>query len=271
VELAGNLEGCAPWLQAEHLTADAVRRYREQFATHPARLLRVRGILRPEVADGLAAFLQREAVFERVHGIVGRPKRAPVDEWLSIDDARRLYTFERLVQPRPDFRLSPNLFAFMKVRKELESGCLREYLRSVTGLPLGLLSAFNGQSLGVGDFLRPHRDTLDRRRLAFIFYLNPDWRPEYGGDLRVLDPNDDEHLLPAEYNSLVCFDVDAHQHHEILAIHPAAGQQRRLTLGGWFLDATRSANTPPPDEPSLDRPGLEPKQKPQRPQQQVER
>lgn len=239
-ESADELEGCRSWLQPQHLTDEAVQQYREQFAEHPARLLRITNVLLPDVAARLAAFICREAEFERVHGIVARPKKAPVEEWLAVEDARRLYTFDRLVNPLPEFRLSPNLLTYMKFRKDLESAAMRAYLRAVTGLPLGMLSAFNGQSFGVGDFLRPHRDTLDRRRLAFIFYLNPDWRPEFGGELRVVDQAEGEYILPVEFNSLVFFDVDAHLYHEILPIHPTAGNERRLTLGGWYLDATKT-------------------------------
>lgn len=248
VEQTGDLESCRAWLRPEHLTTEAIHAYRERFAQHPACLLRISQVLLPDVAARLAAFLRQEAEFERIYGIVGGADTAPREEWLAAEESKRLFTFERLVRPRPEFKLSGNLFTHMRLRSELAAGSLRDYLRAVTGLPLGRLTAFNGQSLGVGDYLRRHRDTRDRRRLAFIFYLNPDWRAEYRGELRVVDRDEGEHLLPAEFNSLVCFDVDAHRYHEILPINPAAGDQRRLTLGGWHLDAKREHN--PWDDPS---------------------
>ena len=238
MEAAIDRAALAAWIQAHHLEEEAVSAARRGFEEHPARLLRLSHFLRPEVAEALGRFLTREAAFERVQGILSRNGPVPREEWAALADADRLFSFERLTGPQPAAQLSPCFIEFARLRKALESPDSLHYFSRLSGLPLEALSGFTAQSLGPGDYLRPHQDAFARRKVAFILYLNPEWRPEYGGALRVVDHAGGEHLLPVEFNSLVLFDVHTHEHHEILPIEPSAGEQRRMTVGGWYGGST---------------------------------
>jgi hypothetical protein len=226
--------GLEGWVQPQHLEAGAVRSLHSRFTGHPARLLRVSDFLRPEIAARIGDFLCRQAEFERTQGLLARNGPASREEWEATPDAGRLFTFERLVGPRPEARLSPGFIQFARLRKALEAAACLEYFGQLTGLTLEALSGFTVQSLGPGDYLRPHQDAFAQRKLAFILYLNSRWEPGFGGALRVVDHAGAEHVLEVEYNSLVLFDVHTHEHHEILPIHPAAGDERRITVGGWY-------------------------------------
>lgn len=76
--------------------------------------------------------------------------------------------------------------------------------------------------------------TDDHRRLSFICYLNEDWQPENGGNLRLYLPNEDGteeevDVLPIA-GRLACFRADMIPH-EVLAAN-----RHRYSLTGWMLD-----------------------------------
>lgn len=76
--------------------------------------------------------------------------------------------------------------------------------------------------------------TTTDRRLALVLYLSPDWKPEYGGNLKILDPDGNESTVEAKYNSLVAFDTLAGTTHCVVPVAEAAGTRKRLTIGGWY-------------------------------------
>ena len=83
-----------------------------------------------------------------------------------------------------------------------------------------------------GTFYRRHLDQFrkdDHRRLSLICYLNPDWKEEEGGQLRIYPPGTSIDVLPLA-GRLVCFRSDLLEH-EVL---PAT--RERLSLTGWMLD-----------------------------------
>ena len=89
----------------------------------------------------------------------------------------------------------------------------------------------------VGTIYKRHLDQFrhdDHRRLSVICYLNDDWLPEHGGQLRMYlpKPNQPEEvvdILPTG-GKLACFRSDLIEH-EVL---PAT--RERYSLTGWMLD-----------------------------------
>jgi len=84
-----------------------------------------------------------------------------------------------------------------------------------------------------GTYYKRHLDQFkknDHRRLSVICYLNTEWPPETGGQLRMyLEQNNTLDILPLA-GRLVCFRSDQIEH-EVL---PAT--RERLSLTGWMLD-----------------------------------
>jgi SM-20-related protein len=76
--------------------------------------------------------------------------------------------------------------------------------------------------------------TEDHRRISFVCYLNTEWRPGNGGELRFFLPQDDgtESLLDVApiAGRLVCFRADTMEH-EVLTAH-----KTRYSLTGWMLN-----------------------------------
>ncbi|WP_438280449.1 2OG-Fe(II) oxygenase [Pseudomonas alabamensis] len=82
-----------------------------------------------------------------------------------------------------------------------------------------------------GAFYKQHLDRFlddDRRMVTAVLYLNQDWQPAQGGQLRMVLPGGGEHDVFPTAGCLVVFMSDAIPH-EVL---PAT--RDRLSLTGWF-------------------------------------
>ena len=85
----------------------------------------------------------------------------------------------------------------------------------------------------VGGYYQKHRDTFhatNRRRISSVFYMNFDWTPANGGQLRLFIPQGSDDatvdVLPTA-GTLVIF--DSHMQHEVLPT-----QAMRHSLAGWL-------------------------------------
>lgn len=86
----------------------------------------------------------------------------------------------------------------------------------------------------IGTFYKRHLDQFkkdDHRKLSVICYLNKDWKPEHGGQLRIYTDEKTIDVLPAA-GKLVCFRSDLLEHEVLPAI------RERYSLTGWMLDQT---------------------------------
>ncbi|PRC91663.1 2OG-Fe(II) oxygenase [Solimicrobium silvestre] len=98
-------------------------------------------------------------------------------------------------------------------------------------LYLGLESSENHFAVYPPDsFYQKHVDRFrdsDSRTISSVLYLNPEWQPEHGGELR-LHLNDQQFDIAPLANRLVLF-ISADIWHEVLPT-----KAERLSLTGWF-------------------------------------
>ncbi len=83
-----------------------------------------------------------------------------------------------------------------------------------------------------GAFYKRHLDQFKdsgNRKISFICYLNRDWQPEHGGELRMYLPEGIKDVTPTA-GKLACFRSDVVEH-EVLVSHA-----NRYSLTGWMLD-----------------------------------
>lgn len=84
----------------------------------------------------------------------------------------------------------------------------------------------------IGSFYKRHLDQFkrdDHRKLSAICYLNNNWQPEHGGQLKIYLPNEELEVLPLA-GRLVVFRSDQIEH-EVLP-----STRERMSLTGWILD-----------------------------------
>ena len=67
-----------------------------------------------------------------------------------------------------------------------------------------------------------------QRRVSLVLYLNEDWTPAAGGELRIFDAGDRHRDVQPIAGRLVCFLTPGREH----AVLPT--QRERLSISGWF-------------------------------------
>ncbi|MCW8409564.1 2OG-Fe(II) oxygenase [Legionella sp. PATHC035] len=82
-----------------------------------------------------------------------------------------------------------------------------------------------------GTFYKKHVDqfaTQKTRKISCVYYLNDNWQPEYGGELKLYNTEDQllKKVLPSE-NRLICFNSELP--HEVCVTH-----QPRYSITGWM-------------------------------------
>jgi len=135
-----------------------------------------------------------------------------------------------------------------------ETGASRAFMDWTEQLRVGLnrrlfLGLFDYEchyaSYPKGAFYKKHLDAFkgrSNRVLSTVFYLNPQWSADDGGELVIYDESGErqmERVLP-EYGKLVIF-LSEQFPHEVL---PA--QRERYSIAGWFRVNTSSALVPDP-------------------------
>lgn len=119
------------------------------------------------------------------------------------------------------------------------SNCTDAYLDAMNQLRmlfneqlfLGLQGSENHFAMySPGTFYQKHVDRFqhdDSRTISSVLYLNPDWKPEHGGELRLHLDEQYRDIAPVA-NRLVLF-VSADIWHEVLPT-----KEERLSLTGWY-------------------------------------
>lgn len=81
-----------------------------------------------------------------------------------------------------------------------------------------------------GEFYALHRDNPQKKNdriISAVYYLHPEWRTDWGGQLRLQDKNDQWHMIEPTPNRLVIFQSDLL--HEVLV-----SRQQRLSITAWL-------------------------------------
>ena len=170
--------------------------------------------------------------------------------WKSLQDLQKV---------REDF---PNAGNWAKAEIGQEQGqrllsrlqlpCIQAYMESfqnITGRHVG----FSYYSYAAGDCLLTHDDTdqgyamggapAPRRRIALVSYFHDEWKSDWGGELIIyakrktpsFAQSDLEvtHCIEPRPGSLVMFTVP--RFHRVCRVDRVAGDQRRLSIAGWFM------------------------------------
>lgn len=83
-----------------------------------------------------------------------------------------------------------------------------------------------------GDFLSRHSDHT--KGIAFVWNLTQDWRPEYGGNLSLIDPDTQEiRTLIPQFNTLSLFNLQEEVDHWVSEVSSFAPKER-IAITGWF-------------------------------------
>jgi Rps23 Pro-64 3,4-dihydroxylase Tpa1-like proline 4-hydroxylase len=120
------------------------------------------------------------------------------------------------------------------VLRFLNEGTFQSFLRDITGLEGRLYADGHATCFQSGHFLTIHddRDGSERRAIAYVFNMTPNWRPDCGATLQFFD--DDLNIVESfapTYNALNIFRVP--QAHAVSFV-PAYATSGRFGMTGWF-------------------------------------
>lgn len=140
-----------------------------------------------------------------------------------------------------DFATTKNKI-LQELRAFLSSKEFILYLERITGLKLKEGSIDISASLYQNtDYLLPHDDKLENRKIAFMLYLST-LQSKDGGKLILYKtkgsiPKQEETAIIPKTNSFVFFKVTEKSFHEVEEI---LTNTQRITIGGWFHDTHKS-------------------------------
>ncbi len=223
-----------PWIAAGHLDDETLERYSREMAAHPARMIVLADVLTDGAASALATFLSNGAEYGIEHGLYSQPGAADPGAWEVAPESDRFFRYGKLAGTRLEAALDPETLTYLKWRRFVTEPAYHDFFEALTGITLGESDDFGVHRFAVGDFLKDHDDENKNRRVAFVIYLTPDWRREFGGALHMADRSGDVHLVESMFNTMVVFDVSAGSTHHVGRIEEAAGAHARYTFGGWF-------------------------------------
>ncbi len=144
------------------------------------------------------------------------------------------------------FRRDSDLFSFAQTEdlKKTQDVVLREFYSVLNSLELKqfIFQKMKIKAFGVidcagflyqqGDYLLPHDDSLETRKIAYIYYLSPNFSSTDGGSLDLFSGNNVVTSLVPQFNSLILFPVlpgkSIHRVAEVVA------KKKRYSFAGWF-------------------------------------
>ena len=111
------------------------------------------------------------------------------------------------------------------------------FITQITGIsPLASIDA-SGQQYGSGDYLLPHDDRLEGRKVAYVMNLTKGFTDSDGGQLQFFEVDKKGHptivaksFLPA-FNTLFLFRVSKKSFHQV---NEVVTNKQRLSITGWF-------------------------------------
>jgi Rps23 Pro-64 3,4-dihydroxylase Tpa1-like proline 4-hydroxylase len=119
-------------------------------------------------------------------------------------------------------------------RKFLTSGEFLDYLQKITNTNLRKKIDVNGSMYKSTDFLLPHDDRLEGRKIAFFYYLS-NMDSKKGGRLKLFSSKSNvpvkvsKYIVP-KFNKFAFFKVSSKSWHEVEEVKKG----RRLAISGWF-------------------------------------
>lgn len=117
----------------------------------------------------------------------------------------------------------------------IRGGVLKNYVETITKFE-HLYTAFPTFSFYTKNhWITPHYDPT--RKVAYLFYFNREWKKHWGGDLCLLDEQDNVHTTIAPLgNRLVILDVSKPNFNKHFVSPVSRAGKNRYSLVGWYSE-----------------------------------
>ena len=225
----------AQMIEERHLSTSAISRYRELFQSHPAKIVPLEGLLRPEVVDKISQFLMTEAEYVRTRRFYSKTNFVTADEWSQSPEVDRFFSYSSVTGVRPEFTKSPNWICYLRLNGVMRNRSWLDYLVAITGYDIDHYETAKLNSHRSGDILKLHDDANPGRVLCMIVYLSQAWKAENGGNLVVVDRQDTEYPIVPLYNTAIIFDPRLSKH-RIDKVQATSPDLIRFSYVIWYKD-----------------------------------
>ena len=121
-------------------------------------------------------------------------------------------------------------------RKFLKASDLLNFVEEITSTKVTFSNELFCSRFTSGQFLSPHHD-INRGKIGFVYSITKDWKPEYGGNLYILekDYKTIRKVVFSAFNRLVLFDIPSRDGIPHFVSHVAPGvTNKRISITGWF-------------------------------------
>jgi len=175
----------------------------------------------------------------------------PFPHWILKDffDKKQIEKLRKALLKQKFEKKDADLFSFYQTEemKYTKDPVLKEFYRyfgskefvdrisKLTGTKLKSID-MSGFIYSSGDYLLPHDDRLDTRKIAYIINLSKEFTKKDGGTLDLFStkgkhPDKIVKSYVPKFNSLVLFKVNKQSFHQVSEV---LSNKKRLTLTGWF-------------------------------------
>ena len=170
----------------------------------------IKKFLKPEIANSLLKEIQKEKFKE---------KQSDLFQFKQTDDL--YFSKSKIVKEFHSTFLSWDFFHLVeKITSEKLQGTLD-------------MSASLYEST---DFLLPHDDEIEGRKITYLLYLSKEFTEKNGSRFLIYNtmsnsPTSIAKKIPPEFNSLVLFKISKKSFHEV---EENLSSKKRYTIGGWL-------------------------------------
>ncbi|HME86791.1 MAG TPA: 2OG-Fe(II) oxygenase family protein [Candidatus Nanoarchaeia archaeon] len=199
------------WVDSYYFDSNVQKKLRKEFETQkPFPYLQLKNFLQPEIAVALLNALAEEEFTEKESDLF------------------------KLMQTSDFVSTQNELIA--EFRAVLASKEFAKLMYAITGITTkaGEIDC-NGSMYQDSDFLLPHDDQLEGRKIAYMYYLST-MKPKDGGPLALFSSQNKKPVkvvkqLYPEFNSFTFFKVLPISFHEVQEV---VAQKQRISINGWF-------------------------------------
>jgi hypothetical protein len=228
------------WINQEQLSTETQAFYATAFTSVAYPSVVIDHFLRSEKLNALRRVFAAEGKFEEKFyfrgSVYGKSieQAVPAEIWHAAPDAHRAAVEYMYAGPHPNHRMSLGTITNIKFLELLRSPMFMSFLEAVTGIKPATLIAVMPRILVGGQYIRPHNDFKQGRKLCGVFYLSPDWHPSYGGRFRHRGTGSDSVPVDLLPNRLLLFDPRADLQHDVEPITKAGAHWQRWAYTLWF-------------------------------------
>ena len=105
-----------------------------------------------------------------------------------------------------------------------------QFIQFHTGITVTNTLSCWASAYSQGQYLTPHRDSVNERKVTYLFYFHRGWQAEWGGNI-AFDRQTHWKMFVPQMGTLVVFDVNSYENRHMVT--PVTVDKTRYALTGW--------------------------------------